>query len=288
VTTATSRRIALPTGLTCHLLEWNRAASSNVTFVLVHGFLDFAYGWHEVAPRLAADANAHVVAVDVRGHGDSDWIGPGGYYHYLDYVADLDAVIDRVAKPELVVVGHSMGGGVVSYWGGSRPQRARAIALLEGIGPPDQTGVELGPRTAHWIDAWRTARVAFKPIATHELAAARLRKHDPLLGEELALRLAAHGTRPVEGGFVWKHDPLHLTMGPYPFRRDAAAQYWKRIACPVLIVDGAKSTLNLGEAERAERRSYFAHAKHVVLPEAGHMMARHQPAELATLLAGLI
>ncbi|MEO6777555.1 MAG: alpha/beta hydrolase [Kofleriaceae bacterium] len=283
----TSRRIALPTGLTYHLLEWNRAGRSNVTFVLVHGFLDFAYGWHEVAPRLAAEANAHVVAVDVRGHGDSDWIGAGGYYHYLDYVADLDAVIERVANDQLVVVGHSMGGGIVSYWAGARPQRARAIALLEGLGPPDQSAVELGARTAQWIDAWRTARVAFKPIATRELAAARLRKHDALLGEALALRLATHGTRPVAGGFVWKHDPLHLPMGPHPFRREAAAQYWKRIACPVLIVDGARSTLNLSDAERAERRGHFAQARHVVLPEAGHMMARHQPIELATLLAEL-
>ena len=282
---ATSRRIALPTGRTYHLLEWNRGG--DVTFVLVHGFLDFAYGWHEVAPLLAAATNAHVVAIDVRGHGDSDWIGAGGYYHYLDYVADLDAVIERVAKRRLVVVGHSMGGGIVSYWAGARPQRPDAIALLEGRGPPDQSAVELGPRMAQWIDAWRKARVAWKPIETRELAAARLRKHDPLLGEELALRLATHGTRVVDGGFVWKHDPLHLTMGPYPFRRDAAAQYWKRITCPALIVDGAKSTLNLADAERAERRSMFPNARHVVLPEAGHMMARHQPAALATLLATL-
>ena len=282
---ATSRRIALPTGLTYHLLEWNRGG--DVTFVLVHGFLDFAYGWHEVAPLLAAATNAHVVAIDVRGHGDSDWIGAGGYYHYLDYVADLDAVIERVAKRRLVVVGHSMGGGIVSYWAGARPQRPAALALLEGLGPPDQSAVELGPRMAQWIDAWRKARVAWKPIETRELAAARLRKHDPLLGEELALRLATHGTRVVDGGFVWKHDPLHLTMGPYPFRRDAAAQYWKRITCPALIVDGAKSTLNLADAERAERRSMFPNARHVVLPEAGHMMARHQPAALATLLATL-
>lgn len=280
-----SRRIALPTGLTAHLLEWNRRGE--VTFVLVHGFLDFAYGWHEVAPRLAAEANAHVVAIDVRGHGDSDWIGAGGYYHYLDYVADLDAMIDRVAKPKLVVVGHSMGGGVVSYWAGARPHRPHAIALLEGLGPPDQSGVELGGRTAQWIDAWRKARVEWKPIATRELAAARLRKHDPLLGEELALRLATHGTRIVDGGFVWKHDPLHLTMGPYPFRREAAAQYWKRITCPTLIVDGAQSTLNLSEPERAERRGFFRNARHVVLPGAGHMMARHVPAALASLLAGL-
>jgi pimeloyl-ACP methyl ester carboxylesterase len=249
--------------------------------VLVHGFLDLAFGWHEVAPRLGA----HVIAVDLRGHGDSDWIGPGGYYHYMDYVADLDDVIARLARKRVIVVGHSMGGGVAAYWAGSRPERPAALALLEGLGPPDQSEAPLPQRTAMWIDAWKSARAKpSKPIGSLADAAARLRKHDALLGEALALRLAEAGTRAVSGGLVWKHDPLHATMGPYPFRRDHAAQYLRRIACPVLVVDGAQSMLNLGEAERASRRGDLARSRHVVLDGAGHMLQRHQPAALAKLI----
>jgi len=76
-------------------------------------------------------------------------------------------------------------------------------------------------------------------------------------------------------------------MGPYPFRVDHAAQYWRRITCPVLCVDGAKSMLNLGDAERAARRAHLSNVRHVVLDGAGHMMQRHQPAALARLLAAL-
>ncbi|MFT3699531.1 MAG: alpha/beta hydrolase [Kofleriaceae bacterium] len=280
-----SRRLALPTGLTYHVLEWDHA-SSKTTYVLVHGFLDFAYGWHEVAADLAK--HAHVVAIDLRGHGDSDWIGPGGYYHYMDYVADLDAVIARVTRGTTIVVGHSMGGGVTSYWAATRPKAVKAIALLEGIGVPDQSTVALPPRTGMWIDAWKAARTSWKPMASYNVAAGRLRKNDPLLREDLALRLARYGTHVVPDGFVWKHDPLHLTMGPYPFRRDAAAQYWSAIECPVLVIDGAKSTLNLAPEERAARRAMFKQHRYEVLPESGHMMARHQPHELAALLASLL
>jgi len=281
-----SRRIGLATGLTYHALEWEH--DSTTTFVLVHGFLDNAYGWHHVGDVLGQAA--HVIAVDLRGHGDSDWIGPGGYYHFLDYVADLDEVIARLARERVIVVGHSMGGGVTSYWAGTRPTRPAAIALLEGLGPPDQTEVDLGVRSGMWIDAWRTARTTFKPMASIDVAAARLRKHDPLLGEELARELATAGTRMhVDGtGLVWKHDPLHLTMGPYPFRRDAAAQYWRRITCPVLVVDGARSTLNLPLAERASRRAELANVRYEVLPNSGHMMARHEPVALAKLLLELL
>ena len=248
--------------------------------MLVHGFLDLAYSWHEVAPLLGA----HVIAPDLRGHGDSDWIGSGGYYHYLDYVADLDEVIARLARKRVVAVGHSMGGGVVAYWAASRPARVAAVALLEGLGPPDQTDVPLPTRTAGWIDAWKQARAHVKAIPTLDDAARRLRKHDPLLGEDLARRLAAAGTRAIPGGFAWKHDPLHLTMGPYPFRRDQATQYWRALRCPVLVVDGGDSRFNLSEPERAARRAELSSHTHTILAGAGHMMQRHRPAELAKLL----
>jgi pimeloyl-ACP methyl ester carboxylesterase len=254
--------------------------------VLVHGFLDFAYGWHEVAERLAT--RVHVIAPDLRGHGDSDWIGDGGYYHFFDYVADLDEVIARTARKRLVLVGHSMGGSVVSSWAGTRPTRLAALALLEGQGPPDQSEVDLPGRTAQWIDAWRKARSKQRPMVSIDEAAARLRKHDPLLGEDLARKLAIAGTRASDAGLVFKHDPLHLTMGPYPFRRENAAQFWKRVTCPVLVVDGAQTIMNLPDAERATRRAYLANHRHVTLAGAGHMMQRHQPDALAKLLLELL
>lgn len=191
-------------------------------------------------------------------------------------------------RKRLVLVGHSMGGSVAGYWAGTRPDKLAALALLEGLGPADQDDAHLPARTAQWVDAWRAARTKpTKPMASLADAAARLRKHDALLAEPLALELARAGTREVEGGLAWKHDPMHLTMGPYPFRRDAAAQYWRRVTCPVLVVDGAKTMLNLPEPERAVRRAAFANHRHVVLPNAGHMMQRHQPEALANLLLEL-
>jgi pimeloyl-ACP methyl ester carboxylesterase len=254
--------------------------------VLVHGFLDMAYTWHEIGDRLAT--RAHVIAPDLRGHGDSDWVGAGGYYHFFDYLPDLDEVIERYARKRLVVVGHSMGGSVCTYWAGMRPERLSALALLEGLGPPDQTQSDLPARTAQWIGAWRRVRTEEKGMATLADAAARLRKYDPMLREELSLRLAAAGTRDAGGRLVWKRDPLHMTMGPYPFRRDAAAEFWSRITCPVLIVDAAQTQFNLADAERAERRALFRDPRHVTIDQAGHMMQRHQPDKLAELLLELL
>ena len=93
-----SRRVALPSGLTCHLLEWGgEEAALDHTVLLLHGFLENAWAWEETVESGLA-GRFHVLALDFRGHGDSDRVGTGGEYHLPDYVADLHELIPRVAR----------------------------------------------------------------------------------------------------------------------------------------------------------------------------------------------
>ena len=99
-----------------------------------------------------------------------------------------------------------------------------------------------------WIDAWRKARAGEpKPIPALDEAARRLIRNDDLLDEPLARKLAELGTRAVPGGYVWKHDPLHATAGPYPFRLDVAESFWRHVTAPVLVVDGHATNRHLLE-----------------------------------------
>jgi pimeloyl-ACP methyl ester carboxylesterase len=178
-----------------------------------------------------------------------------------------------------------MGGSISGYFTGTYPSRVSALVLIEGLGPPDMMGGDGPTRTAAWIDAWRAARAKPKPMPSLDDAVARLRRSDPLLGEPLARKLAELGTRPApNGGLLWKHDPLHTTFGPYPYRLDTARRYWERITCPVLAIDGAQSRLNLSDDERASRRASFKSIRHLVIDDAGHALQRHQPAALAAAI----
>lgn len=285
----TSRRIELDTGLTYHALEWGDSdPSRDFTVVLVHGFLDNCWGWQSMVESGLAD-QFHIVAPDMRGHGDSDRVGAGGYYHFFDYVADLSSLINAVRRRRLAVVGHSMGGSIAGYYAGTFPDQVERLALLEGTGPPE-TDQSVPDRVVAWMSSWRRALGRGHTLyASLEEAAERLQRNDALLTRDVALELASHGTtRTADGRFHFNHDPVHLSMGPYPFRVEVARQFWSRITCPVLLIEGEKSAFRHAGPERERRYSTFADASIEVIDGAGHMMQRHQPDALARVLADFL
>jgi pimeloyl-ACP methyl ester carboxylesterase len=284
----TSRKLPLPTGLNYHVLEWGDPEAEH-TVLLLHGFLDHAWTWENVVDAGLGAAGWRVVAPDLRGHGDSDWIGPGGYYHFADYIADVHALVHALQPRSLSLVGHSMGGSVAAYFAGAFPERVRKLALLEGLGPP-QSRDTAPERMQRWVHAWKAARErAPKSYATVEEAAARLVEHDPLLPRELALKLAEKGTAPALGGRVrFKHDPLHATPGPIGFHLMFAREFWQGVACPTLVVMGAQSLLRHTPEEEQRRVDALPHARRVTIEGAGHMLMRHQPARLAETLRAFL
>jgi pimeloyl-ACP methyl ester carboxylesterase len=279
-----SRRVELGTGLGYHVLEWGVADDDTHTVVLIHGFLDLAWGWEgTVASGLAG--RYHVIAPDLRGHGDSDRVGAGGYYHFADYVADVASLIDKLAGPRLSLVGHSMGGSVASYYAGTFPERVHRLALLEGVGPPEDS-LPAPERMAHWIRGWRDAHQR-KPrrYPNVEAAAERLRQNDVGLSHELSLRLAERGSELMpDGTRRFKHDPVHLTRGPYAFRVELARPFWERIRCPVLSVEGSESPFLSRLFDVEKRLTWIGNVQRRTIQGAGHMLQRHRPRELAAIL----
>lgn len=282
----TSRKLPLATGLSYHVLEWEADdPACDHTVVLVHGFLDLAWGWRAMVDAGLA-GRFHIVAPDMRGHGDSDRVGAGGYYYFMDYLADLHDLIGQLGRARVSLVGHSMGGAITGYYTGVYPGRIHRLALLEGMGPP-QTSTPMSQRVAGWIEGCQRARARPpRTYADHAEAAARLRANDPLLDQPLALELAQHGTEATaDGRLRFKHDPLHVTRGPYPFQVELIRELWRNITCPVLLVEATQSWLLPAIPDLQERYACLAHARRVVIDDAGHMLQRHQPALLATRLS---
>ncbi len=264
-------------GLKVHVLEWR--GPTEKTILLHHGFLDQARSWDPVAEKLAA--RYRVIAVDARGHGDSGWVGMGGYYYFQDYVFDLTDVLDALVKGPVLLVGHSMGGMVCSLFSGTYPDRVEALVSIEGAGPPGLQPSEAPARMAEWIEGVREARSREgRHLSGIDEAARRLQAYNPRISDSFARHLAVQGTRePEDGrGLVWKFDPVHRTRGPQPFYLEQARAFWLRVTAPALIVRGELSPFRW---KVSEERECFSSAEKIVIPGAGHMVHHEQPDRLA-------
>jgi pimeloyl-ACP methyl ester carboxylesterase len=264
--------------LTHHLLEWG---DRGPVVLLLHGFLEHAHVWDLVAPRLAA-AGLHVFALDWRGHGDSEWIGPGGYYHFADYAADLAGLV-RALGGRAALVSHSMGASAALVYTGTEPERVTALVCVDALGPPDSNPDTAPVRFATWVaDLERAASRQQVPLSLAD-ATTRLRERFPAFSEEIARHLAEHGTRPSGELRVWKFDPLHQTTSPQPYYVAQARAFWCRITCPVLYIEGETSPFRL-EAEEVASRVAVLRAERMMVGGAGHHPHLERPEVLAEMV----
>ena len=261
------------------MVEWSPDGEARATCLVVHGFMDAAATFDLVAPALAA-YGLRVLAPDMRGFGESDRVSGGGYYHFPDYVADVDALVREHVTGDLHVVGHSMGGTVATMFTGARPERVAKLAVLEGLGPPDNEHEITPLRLKKWLEDLEKAPknpTMNEEDAMKRLVAAHPRVPREVLATRLPLLAAREGDR-----FTWRFDPMHRTTSPIPFFAKTFAAFSARITCPVLYVSGGP--LGWRVPDEAERLRSFARATHVDIDDAGHMMHWTKPRELSRAL----
>lgn len=260
-----------PLGLTLSVVGWNTDRPGPPLLVL-HGFLEQGLAWEGVAHRL----DRPVWAPDHRGHGRSEHVGDGGWYHFWDYVGDVDALAE-VLSPDAPVdlLGHSMGGSIAVLYAGSRPERVRRLVLVEGLGPPDDTD-GLVRRARQFLRQRREGLTHGRPSVDLAAAAERMRRVNPNLAESEALRLAERQTRPHPDGLTWRWDARHRGRSPRPFDEQHFARFLQEIRAPTLAIRGGRSRY-----PGFERAPLVPDIRTLVLPEAGHLVHHDAPVALA-------
>jgi pimeloyl-ACP methyl ester carboxylesterase len=269
-------------GLNIHYLEWGEPAGELI--ILVHGFLDHAHSWRPFVAFLQEKSKKPlwIVAPDSRGHGDSGWVGAGGYYHFPDYVFDLHCLIQNLGASRLALIGHSMGGSISFLYTGTFPQRVASLVLIEGMGPPGSLFSDAPPRMEKWISEVRgRGRNHFRQYPSIAAGARQLQQNNPRLNSEFAFELAQTGLRQnTSGKWVWKFDPLHRTTAPQPFYTEQAIEFLRRIKCPALTIEG-KESHQTERTDKQERFEAISNRRHVVIENAGHMVHQDNPEALA-------
>jgi pimeloyl-ACP methyl ester carboxylesterase len=276
-----SRSTLIPVrGLRCHVREWGDPTAPRL--FLLHGWMDVSASFQFTVDEL--QRQWFVIAPDWRGFGLSQWTNQG--YWFPDFIADLDAILERYSADEPArIVGHSMGGNVANLYAGIRPERVQKLVLAEGFGLPPTKPDEAPLRYARWLAENREPPV-LKTYRSFEEVAQRLKKNNPRLGDERARYLAPHWAEEWPDGTIHlRADPSHKMVNPVLYRLEEAMACWRRITAPVLWLwsDSDWMAKFMGN-ERASLDSYracFRSLREETVAGASHMMHHDQPAALA-------
>jgi pimeloyl-ACP methyl ester carboxylesterase len=260
-------------GLRLRYLEWGRADALPV--VCVHGYTSSAEAFNAVARRL--EDRAHLVAMDVRGHGESAW-SPDGAYQYADQAGDLATLVDQLGFDRFVLIGTSMGGIIAMAYAAQHADRLRGL-VINDIGPDAEAG-----------SSRITGMVGSRPadFASLDEAMEYRRQSSPItagrpLEDQRETALGVLRQRP-DGRWAWKMDPAYIEQR---VKRGAPArpQLWpalETLPCPTQVVWGTDSDV-LSEAQAKRMAAALPKGELVSVPGVGHAPTLVEPSVLTAL-----
>jgi pimeloyl-ACP methyl ester carboxylesterase len=256
--------------LRLHYVDWGNASAPPL--ILVHGGRDHCRNWDWVARALRRDW--HVIAPDLRGHGDSAY-SPSGDYSMSAFVYDLAQLIHGQRLAPVRIVAHSLGGNIALRYAGLYPEAVTRLVAIEGMGPSPamqarRAETPVAERLTRWIEEERAMAGRLpRRYASIDEALARMQAENAHLTPEQARYLTIHGVSQNEDGtYSWKFDNYVRGFSPVDLTTDEQQSLWSRIACPTLLVYGRESWAS--NPEEDGRIRYFANARAVSFERAGH------------------
>ena len=275
--------------LSYHVREWGTPRPGQLPLFMVHGWMDVSASFQFVVDAMQEDR--HIISPDWRGFGLTD-VGEVDTFWYPDYLADLDALVDHF-QPEghIDLLGHSMGGTVVSMYAGARPERIRKLINLEGFGLAATKPSQAPGRYAKWLNEVKAARqgeMNLRTYADSDAVSQRLIKTNPRLSLDKAQWLAQHWAQKNSNG-EWEilGHPAHKVINPYLFRVEEILAIYQSISAPVLNVEASQNDLEKWWQGKYKLEEFHERIKHikdihsVTIQDAGHMMHHDQPQILA-------
>jgi pimeloyl-ACP methyl ester carboxylesterase len=251
-----------------HYLEWNPAGAK--TLVLLHGVTANAWWWEDFARHLPADFR--LLALDQRGHGDSESVRPPAYSP-ADYAHDVGRFLDFCGVKDAVIVGHSQGGINALAFIRDRPDSARAVVAV------DIALTSTSRRDRFLVRLKNLPTVAYPDL---EIAKARFRlmPREGDIPAEVLARVAERSLGKVpSGGYIFKfdRDSFYGSDGINVLETIAA------VRVPLLLVRGGRSRIMTAEAaDRAQQSNPMVRL--AVIEESHHHVIIERPAALADLV----
>ncbi len=252
-------------GLRIHYVDWG---GSGRPLVMVHGLDRVARTFDHLAVRFSPAYR--VIAIDMRGHGDSGW-DPKGRYLVEDHVGDLEGVVQQLGLRDLTLWGNSTGGRVVQVFAGKHPDLVSRV-ISEDVGPerPRQIADNYAKRVQQEQAGW----------ASEEELLAQLRKTNPRMSAAVLEPYVRYGTKKrADGRIEWKRDP-QLVNG---FVATDLWRFVREIKSPILYIIGGRSNIVPPET-REELKKTLPNAQLITVADVGHYPSDEKPDEVLEIV----
>jgi esterase len=259
-------RFVMVGGLRLHYVDWGNTGAPPM--VMIHGLDRVARTFDHVAPHFAG--RYHVLALDMRGHGDSSWDAEGRY-QVEDHAGDLAGFVKALGLRNLTLWGNSTGGRVVQVFAGMHPELVSHV-IAEDVGPerPRQIADNYARRVAQEQAGW----------TSEEELLAQLRKTNTGTSDAVLVPYVKYGTRRRDDGrIIWKRDPA-LVKG---FVATDLWRFVRGITAPTLYVLGGRSTIVPPETQE-ELKKTLPRVTIVTIPGVGHYPSDEKPDEFIAIV----
>jgi esterase len=268
-------RVVAANGLRFRYLDWGQQGNRPILFL--HGGALTAHTWDLCCLALREDF--HCLALDQRGHGDSDW-APDADYSIAAQREDIRGFAAAVGLGNFVLVGMSMGAINGLAYAITYPETLSALVLIDA-GPtvrrPGSSRIRdfvNGGAKPESLEAIIERALAFNP------------RRDPLI---LRRSLMHNLRRQQDGNWVWKYDRRRFQqMGDqHAAERRSLAEGLGNVTCPTLVVRGGES--DVFHDDDAERLTAgLPNGRWVKIPRAGHTVQGDNPKDLVAALRGFL
>ena len=261
-------------GLKFHYLDWGTVGKQPILFL--HGALQQAHSWDFVSLPLCVDY--HVLALDARGHGDSQWAKDSDYSADA-HQRDLDSLVEALGLGQFILVGHSMGGRNGYVFASRHPELVKALVIVD-------TGPESGKEGQARIQRFRELP---DELDSYQEFATRVQEYTGRPREQSLGALKYSIRQRADGKWTWKYDKVLRTPGytPRSWPPEKLWEYIAKIRCPTLIIRGGKS--DIFHPEVMDRMlQVIPGSTAAVVPGAGHLVAGDNPIDFIKALHTLL
>lgn len=261
-------------GINLHYLEWGN--TDRPTILMLHGISQQAHSWDFISLPLSVDYR--VIALDQRGHGDSDW-SPNGNYSTDIYVGDIEGFVGAMGLENFHLMGHSMGGRNSLAWASGRPGVLKSLTIVD-------TGPETQRRGQNRIQQFRELP---DELDTLDEFASRVMEYTGRNREQTMGALKYSIRQRQDGKWTWKYDKAMRVSG---FRAptwtpDQLWDGWRKIDCPALVVRGARSDIFADET-MVRMAEEHPDCTTVTVENAGHLVQGDNPPDFLAAVRSLL